>query len=69
MAEKYDKSLAWFREAVGLSPSTGYRWLKDGKVPSDCVVQHETGSYRFCEPAVQRWLKRLRVHNEAPGAE
>ena len=69
MAEKYDKSFAWFRETVGISLSTGYRWLSTGKVPPECVVQHETGSYRFCEPAVYRWLKRRQVHNEPPGAE
>ena len=69
MAEKYDKSLAWFREELGIKPSTGYRWLRDGRVPPECVVQTETGIYRFSEAAVQRWLKRRRVHNEPPGAE
>ncbi len=69
MDERYNKSLAWFRKEVGISQSTGYRWLSTGKVPPECLVQHDTGTYRFCETAVQRWLKRLRVHNEPPGAE
>ena len=52
MAERYEKSLAWFRGVIGIKPSTGYRWLTSGKVPPECVVQTETGIYKVNEAAV-----------------